>query len=108
MSKTPDLSSNPLVNGPQLPYGAPPLDLIKTEHFMPAIKYYMEEAKQQIADIKNNPAKPNFKNTIEALEFAGRDFGRVTTIFGNLAGANADDALREIESEVSVLGVQYA
>lgn len=115
MSKTPDLSSNPpdalasnpLVNGPQLPYGAPPLDLIKTEHFMPAIRHYLAEARAQIADIKNNPAKPNFKNTIEALEFAGRDFGRVTTIFGNLAGANADDALRAIESEVSVLGVQY-
>ncbi len=109
MSKTPDdLLSNPLVNGPKLPHGAPPLDLVKTEHFMPAIKHFMAEAKQQVADIKNNRAPATFKNTVEALEFAGREFSRVTTIFGNIAGANGDDALRAIESEVSVLGVQYS
>lgn len=109
MSKThADLSSNPLVNGPQLPYGAPPLDIVKTEHFMPAIKHYMAEAKQQIADIKNNRAPASFENTISALEFAGRDFGRVTGVFGAISGNNADDKIREIESEVSVLSVQYS
>ena len=56
MSATPDLSANPLVNVPSYPYGAPPLDIIKTEHFLPAIEHYMAEAKQQVADIKNNRA----------------------------------------------------
>lgn len=103
-----DLKSNPLVNGPKLPHGAPPLDIVKTEHFMPAIEHYMAIARQQIADIKSNPAKPDFENTIHALEFAGRDFGRVTTIFGNIVGNNGDDEMRDIESDISVLGVQYA
>ena len=108
MSATPaDLSANPLVNVPSYPYGAPPLDIIKTEHFLPAIEHYMAEAKQQVADIKNNRAPATFKNTIEALEFSGRNLGRVTTIFGNLAGAAADDSLRAIETQVSILGVQH-
>lgn len=106
-SKPDDLSSNPLINPPELPYGAPPLDKIKTGHFMPAITHFLQEARQQIADIRDNRAKPSFANTIEALELAGRNFDRVVTIFSNLSSANADDAMRAIESKISVLGVQY-
>jgi len=113
MSNTPatptpaEVSNNPLVNGPKLPYGAPPLDSFKTEDFLPAIKFYMAEAKQQIADIKNNRAPATFQNTIEALEFAGHNLNRVTGIFSNVISNNGNDDLRAIEPEIEVLSVQH-
>ena len=107
MSKPARPESNPLLEPSDLPYGAPPLDKIKTEHFLPALKVAMEEAKAQVADIKNNPAKPTFKNTIEALELSGQDLSRIATIFGNLSGANSSDDLRAIETEISVAGVKH-
>ncbi|TAL36987.1 MAG: M3 family peptidase [Alphaproteobacteria bacterium] len=107
MSNPARTDSNPLLNPPDLPFGAPPLDKVKTEHFLPAIKVAMEEAKQQVADIKNNRAKPSFANTIEALELSGQNLSRITTIFGNLSGANSSDEMRAIETEISVASVKH-
>ncbi len=102
-----DLSANPLVNGPKLPYGAPPLDVIKPEHYLPAVEFYIAEARQQVEDIKNNRAPANFKNTIEALELSGHNFNRVTTIFGNVIGNNGNDELRGLEKQIDLLAVQF-
>jgi peptidyl-dipeptidase Dcp len=108
VSKPSTSETNPLLEPSDLPYGAPPLDVIKPEHFLPAMRITMAEAKQQIADIKNNPANPSFENTIEALELAGQALSRVTGIFGNLSGANSSEALQAIEEEISVESVKHA
>lgn len=102
------LKTNPLVNPPRLPHDAPPLDIIKVEHFLPAIHYGVEAAKNDIDIIKLNPAAPDFANTIEALELAGALLSRVATVFGNIAGNNANDAIREIEEEIDVAVVKYS
>lgn len=107
MTKPAAPESNPLLNPSDLPYGAPPLDKIKTEHFLPALKVAMAEAKEQVADIKNNRAKPTFQNTIEALELSGQALTRISTIFGNLSGANSNDEMRAIETEISVASVKH-
>lgn len=102
-----DLSNNPLLNPPKLPNGAPALDQIKTEHYLPAIRAAVDEARAEIEAIKNNPEKPTFKNTIEALEFSGKNMGRIGAIFSNIASSNADDALRGIEEEFEVELVKF-
>jgi len=110
MSKSPvpaNLVGNPLVDYKDLPYGAPPLDVVKPEHFLPAIEYYIAEAKQQVADIKNNRAPASFQNTIEALEFTGRNLSRAQTIFGNIIGNNGSDDMRAVEPKIEVLSVQH-
>jgi peptidyl-dipeptidase Dcp len=110
MAATPipaELKSNPLVNPPALPHGAPPLDSIKVEHFLPAVHFGVESAMAEIAAIKENKSPADFTNTIEALELAGALLGRVATVFGNIAGANADDAIRAIEEEIDVAVVKY-
>jgi peptidyl-dipeptidase Dcp len=108
MSRPAAPDSNPLLTPSDLPYGAPPLDRIDPGHFLPAMKIAMEEAKQQVADIKSNRAKPTFENTIEALELSGQNLSRISSIFGNLSAANSNDALREIETEISVLRVKHS
>lgn len=101
------IDKNPLLNPPLLPHGAPALDLVKTEHFLPAIKEAIVLARKEIDAIKNNPAAPNFANTIEAMEFAGQTLGRVASIFSHIAHANGNDATREIEPEINAERVKY-
>jgi len=105
MSKTPD--TNPLLTPSKLPHGAPPLDTVKVEHYLPAQKIGIEEAKRDIEAIKANKAPATFENTIEALEFSGRTLGRVMTVFGNISAANSSDALRAIEGDLKVAAVKH-
>lgn len=106
MSKSPE--TNPLLSPSSLPYGAPPLDAVKVEHYLPALKIGIEEAKREIEAIKNNKAPATFANTIEALEFSGQTLSRVMTIFGNISGAASSDALRAIEGDLKVLAVKHS
>ncbi|HRI75724.1 MAG: M3 family metallopeptidase [Alphaproteobacteria bacterium] len=106
MSKTPD--TNPLLEPSKLPYGAPPLDSVKVEHFLPAQQAGIAEAKADIAAIKTNKAPATFENTIEALEFAGRTLSRVMTVFGNISAAASSDALRAIEGDLKVAAVKHS
>jgi len=105
MSKTPD--TNPLLEPSKLPYGAPPLDSVKVEHFLPAQKIGIEEAKRDIDAIKNNKSPATFENTIEALEFAGRTLSRVMTVFGNISAANSSDEIRAIETPLKVAATKH-
>src|SRR5436190_547074 len=103
-----DDNNNPLINPPALPQGVPALDVVKTEHFMPAVEYAIAKAKEEIAAIRNNPAAPTFQNTIEALEFSGTELGRVIAVFGNVSGANSNDALRAIEEDFEAKIVSHS
>ena len=46
------------------PHQTPPFKLIKTEHFLPAVKFAIKEAKAEIATIVNNQQAADFDNTI--------------------------------------------
>ncbi len=101
------LLDNPLLAPFSLPNGAPPFDKIKTEHFLPAIKAAIKESEHEVAEIKNNRAAPTFENTIEALEFSGSLLGRVERVFSLIAGTKGNDATRDIDAEISVLGTKH-
>ena len=98
---------NPLLVPSDLPFGAPPLERIKDEHYLPAFNYALEQARAEINDIKINKAAPTFENTIVALEQAGQLMDRVATIFGNVKGAKANDALRKIEETIDSESVKF-
>ena len=63
---------NPLLTESPYPYGAPQFDKIRNEHYVPAFKAALAEAKAEIDSIVADPAEPDFRNTIEALE-TGRE-----------------------------------
>ncbi len=94
-------SDNPLINPPALPYGAPPFDAIKTAHFMPAIEWALEKVKAEVKAIKENKEKPSFENTIEALEHAGADFERISSIFHTFTSNNTTPELQKLEEKVN-------
>ncbi len=91
-----------------LPYGAPQFDKIKTEHYLPAFKEGIAQAKAEIDAITSNPEEPTFTNTIEALEYSGGTLNRVASIFYNLLEAESSPEMQEIAEEVSPLLTEYS
>lgn len=98
---------NPLLTESTLPYGAPPFDKIRNEHYMPAFEQGIAEAKAEIDAIVANPAAPSFENTIEALENAGQTLDRVSGIFYNLLEADTDDEMQQIAEDISPKMTEY-
>jgi peptidyl-dipeptidase Dcp len=100
-STSSDAKRNPLLAEFTGPFGVPPFEQIRPEHFPRAFERAFAEHDAQIATIAADPAKPTFANTIDALELAGRMLSRVSDVFGVLAGAHTDDALLAIERDIS-------
>jgi peptidyl-dipeptidase Dcp len=97
----PAATGNPLLADWNTPDKVPPFDLIKPEHFRPAYARALAEHEAEIAAIKADPAPPDFANTIDALELSGKTLARVGDVFHLLTGAHSNDALLEIERELS-------
>src|SRR5580658_5552294 len=97
----PAASGNPLLVDWTTPDEVPPFDLIKPEHFRPAYGRALAEHEAEIAAIKADPAPPSFANMIDALELSGRTLAQVSDVFHLLTGAHSNDALLEIEREMS-------
>ncbi len=99
---------NPLLTESSHPYGAPAFDKIRNEHYLPAFKAGIEEAKAEIDSIVSNPAEPDFENTIEALEYSGQTLNRVSGIFYNLMEADTDDEMQAIAEEIAPMMTEYS
>jgi peptidyl-dipeptidase Dcp len=91
--------SNPLLKRSTLQYQAPPFNLIKDIHFVPAFEAGLKEHDKQIEKIANDKSKPTFQNTVLALETSGENLNRATGIFYNLTGSNTNPTLQKIEED---------
>jgi peptidyl-dipeptidase Dcp len=76
--------ANPLFENWATPFGLPPFDRIKPEHFPTAFDRGMDQETADIAAIAHSPEPPSFANTIEALERSGRLLATVSDLFHNL------------------------
>lgn len=94
-------SENPFFKEFDTPFGVPPFDRIKEEHFLPAIKAGIELHKKEIEAIANNPAPPTYENTIEALERSGSLLRRASDVFSVLNGCMTNDNMQKIAKEVA-------
>ena len=72
-------------------FGLPPFSAIKDEDFAPAFDAALGDARANITAIAEGPAQ-DFAGVIEALEQAEALLDRVSGVFYNLAGADANDA----------------
>ncbi|PJX20761.1 peptidase M3 [Psychroflexus sp. S27] len=86
----------------------PPFSKIKNEHFKPAIEQALKDARKDITTIAEQSAEPTFKNTLEALEFAGDQLGKVTRIFFNLNSAETNPEIQKTAQEVSPLLSEFS
>ena len=94
------LSGNPFGGDWTTPFGLPPFEAIRPEHFRPARCGAGGAAHPGGAD-RRGTSEPTFENTLAALERSGRTLKRVGGVFYNLAGAHTNDALQAIEREMA-------
>jgi len=92
---------NPFAAPSELPYALPPFDRIADEHFLPAFEAGLAEHAAEIEEIANSAEPPTFENTIVALEKSGRLLSRVSSVFFNLAGSNANDEIQRVQAEMA-------
>lgn len=101
------IENNPLLATSEAAFGAPRFDLIDNRFYIPAFKEAICRAKSEIDSIVANPEVPDFENTIEAIEYAGRQLSEVEGIFFNLLEADSDDEMQKIAEEVSPMLTDY-
>jgi len=90
------MTDNPFFETWDTPFGIPPFDRIRPEHFPPAFDRGMAEQLAEVAAIAGAPSPPSFADTIEALERSGRRLDRVSRVFSNLDASGANSALEAI------------
>ncbi len=83
------------------PLGLPDFASIEDRDFEAAFGAALPAHLAEIEAIANNSEEPTFENTIVALELAGELLTRTSSIFWNLAGANTNDTLLELERKLS-------
>jgi len=92
---------NPLFRRSPLQYEAPPFDRIHIADFQPALEEGMKQNLTEITQVAEQSAPPTFENTIVAMEHSGPLLTRSASVFFMLTGANTNDTLQKIDSDVS-------
>ena len=93
--------SNPLLDDWKTPFQLPPFDLISDEDYGPALETALTLHNAEIAAIIEDPAEPDFENTIAALEASGEALDKVLSSFFAVAGADATPRRQELQREFS-------
>jgi peptidyl-dipeptidase Dcp len=78
-----------------------PFEKIKVEHYLPALEYSIELARTNISQLKENPAAPNFENTMEALENCSELQEIVAGVYFNLFSSEASPEHQALAQEIS-------
>jgi peptidyl-dipeptidase Dcp len=91
---------NPLLLESTLPYGAPDFSKIKTADYLQAFESAIQQTRDNIAQIVDNPDSATFENTIVAFEESGRLLDKVSRVFFALTEADKTPELGEIEKKV--------
>ncbi len=102
------MSDNILLQKSTLPNQAPHFDLVKTEHYLPAIEEGIKEARANIEAIKNNAEPPTFENTLIALEGASENLGQAASVFYNMLSSIGGDDLHELATKIGPINAQFS
>ncbi len=91
---------NPLLTEWTTPFGVPPFDLIRTEHYMPAFEEAMRRHAAEADSIANNPAEPGFDNVVLALDESGELLDRVSNVFFMVVSAEATPEMQQVQEKI--------
>ena len=99
---------NPFLGKYTTPFGIPPFEQIKVEHYKPAFIKGMEEHKKEIDAIVNNKKPATFENTIAALDRCGELLNKVASVFYGQNSACTSDEMQAVSREISPLLSQHS
>jgi peptidyl-dipeptidase Dcp len=101
------MSSNPFAVPSPLPFGFPPFDAIRHEHYRPAFDAGVAGQRAEVAAIISDPDEPTFANTVEALERSGQMLERVLRVHRNLSSSMATEETQALETELAPLVAEH-
>ncbi|MBO7141176.1 MAG: M3 family metallopeptidase [Prevotella sp.] len=103
---------NPFFEPYNTPHDTPPFDRIRLEDFEEAFMEGIRRDNEQIDRIINNPAKPNFDNTIVDQEDDSEGYfdllERVSSVFFNLLSAETNDDMDALAQKLQPILTQHA
>ena len=94
---------NPFFSEWDTPYGVPPFDKIRPEHFMPALERGMSLHEAEIDAITSNKDEAGFENTILAYDNAGQMLAQVELIFDMLCAADTNPQMQALQEQAGPL-----
>jgi peptidyl-dipeptidase Dcp len=92
-----DTHDNPLLQPWTAPYGLPPFERLRAEHFEPALRAEMARHREELAAIGASAEPPSFANTVAAFDRAGRGLNRVASVFYNLTSSATSPELQAVQ-----------
>lgn len=99
-TETPTME-NPFLSAYNTPFGVPPFDLIKNEHYVPAFEEGIKQQQAEIEAITSNKEAPTVENTLLALENSGLLLQQVSAVFYNLHDAHTNEEMDQIALEIA-------
>ena len=99
---------NPFLKEWATPFGVPPFNEIKVEHYLPAIKEGIKQHEVEIDAIVANSNAPTFENTILAFDKSGELLDKVSSVFGPLSGADTNDEMQAAAREISPIRTAHS
>src|SRR6056297_2278839 len=93
--------ANPLLEKWDGPFKLAPFNKITDDHFAPAFEEALDAARDEVTAIAENPEKPSFANTIEALEASGAQLDKVLSVFFTVAGSDSNPKRQELQRTFS-------
>jgi peptidyl-dipeptidase Dcp len=96
-------TSNPLLQPWNTPYGLPPFEQVRAEHFEPAFDEVLKQHRAEIDAIGANPEPATFDNTVAAIDRSGRLLDRVDALFHNLTSSETSPALQAVQRRMAPL-----
>lgn len=94
-------AENPFFGKYNTPFGTPPFDKIKLEHYEPAFDEGIRQLAKEVDQITNNTEPATFDNTIVSLERSGKLLEKVASAFFNVLGAEATDEMMDLSQVIS-------
>jgi peptidyl-dipeptidase Dcp len=91
---------NPLLADWDAPFGFPPFDLIRAEHFEPAFDAALASHLCELDEIAAQSEAPTFDNTLAAFDCSGVLLKRIRNLFDNLCASESTPALQVVERAI--------
>lgn len=100
-------AKNPFLSKYKTPYETAPFNLIKNEHYEPAVKEGIKQHQAEVDKIVSNKQAATFDNTVVAYEQSGETLTNALSVFYNLLSAESNDEMMEISQRISPVTTEH-
>lgn len=101
-------AENPFFGEWETPYGVPPFDRIRPEHYMPAFERGMSLQMAEIDAITSNNDEPTFENVVLAYDNSGQMLAQTALVFGMLCEADNSPEMQALQEQAMPLLAAHA